>query len=75
MFTFVKISFILSLPRPSAINESIMRKADVKLNELQEAEELIKREMLTMLHHDALQYPSANQIASKQNKRAQLPAR
>ena len=52
-----------------------MRKADVKLNELQEAEELIKREMLTMLHHDALQYPSANQIASKQNKRAQLPAR
>ena len=56
----MKKAFILSLPRPSAINESIMRKADVKLNELQEAEELIKREMLTMLHHDALQYPSAN---------------
>ena len=75
LFIFLKIAFILSLPRPSAINESIMRKADVKLNELQEAEELIKREMLTMLHHDALQYPSPNQIASKQNKRAQLPAR
>ena len=68
-------SIPLSLPRPSAVNESVMRKSDVKLNELQEAEEAIKREMLTMIHYDALQYPAANQIASKQNKRAQLPAR
>ena len=52
-----------------------MRKADVKLNELQEAEELIKREMITMLHNDALNYPAANQISSKINKRAELPAR
>lgn len=51
-----------------------MRKADVKLNELQEAEELIKREMITMLHNDALNYPAANQISSKINKRAELPA-
>ena len=52
-----------------------MRKFDVKLNELQEAEELIKREMLTMLHYDAINYPAPNQISSKVNKRAQLPAR
>jgi len=52
-----------------------MRKSDVKMNELQEAEELIKREMITMLHNDALNYPAGNQISSKQNKRAQLPAR
>lgn len=62
------------LPRPSAINETVMRKSDVKMNELQEAEELIKREMITMLHNDALNYPAPNQISSKQNKRAQLPA-
>ena len=28
-----------------------------------------------MLHHDALNYPAPNQISSKTNKRAQLPAR
>ena len=74
-----KISKILrkffSLPRPSAINESIQRAKDQKLNGLQEAEELIKKEMLIMLHYDAINHPADNQISSKHNKRAQLPAR
>lgn len=62
------------LPRPSAVNESILRAKDIQLNALQEAEELIKKEMLVMLHYDAINHPAENQISSKQNKRAQLPA-
>ena len=65
----------LSLPRPSAVNESILRAKDQKLNGLQEAEEMIKKEMLIMLHYDAINHPADNQISSKHNKRAQLPAR
>ena len=56
------------------MNESILRSKDQKLNGLQEAEEVIKREMLTMLHYDAINHPAENQIPSKSNKRAQLPA-
>ena len=63
------------LPRPSAVNESILRAKDIQLNPLQEAEELIKKEMLIMLHYDAINHPADNQISSKHNKRAQLPAR
>jgi len=63
------------LPRPSAVNESILRAKDIQLNPLQEAEELIKKEMLVMLHYDAINHPADNQISSKHNKRAQLPAR
>jgi len=63
-----------SLPRPSAINDSIMRQADVQLSEYQRAEEMIKSEMLSMLHFDALNHSADNQIHSKANKRAQLPA-
>ena len=63
------------LPRPSAVNESILRAKDIQLNPLQEAEELIKKEMLIMLHYDAINHPAENQISSKHNKRAQLPAR
>ena len=57
------------------MNESILRAKDHKLNGLQEAEEMIKKEMLIMLHYDAINHPADNQISSKQNKRAQLPAR
>lgn len=44
-----------SLPRPFEINTTILRPpADmVGLTDLQRAEELIKQEMITMLHHDA----------------------
>lgn len=48
-----------SLPRPADINMSVLRsRADSgPLTDLQKAEELIKREMLTMLHFDSLKNP------------------
>jgi pre-mRNA-splicing factor CDC5/CEF1 len=49
------------LPRPSDMNHSILRPADIIQNDYQLAEELIKREMLTMLHHDALYDPAMSQ--------------
>ncbi|KAG1677882.1 Cell division cycle 5-like protein [Nymphon striatum] len=52
-----------NLPRPSEINASILRPAntDPPLTDLQRAEELIKREMITMLHYDTLHNPDAIQ--------------
>ncbi|XP_076054718.1 cell division cycle protein 21 [Oratosquilla oratoria] len=49
-----------NLPRPQEVNMSVLRplSADVQLSELQKAEELIKREMVTMLHYDALYTPA-----------------
>ena len=45
-----------SLPRPENVNHTVLRplNSDPPLNELQKAEELIKREMILMLHHDCL---------------------
>ena len=41
------------LPRPALVNDDIMRPpSDEALTDLQKAEELIKEEMLTMLHYD-----------------------
>nr|XP_018905545.1 PREDICTED: cell division cycle 5-like protein [Bemisia tabaci] len=47
-----------SLPRPPDVN-IVLRPQNVEppLTDLQKAEELIKREMITMLHYDALQNP------------------
>lgn len=47
------------LPRPFDINTSILRPvADMNsLNEVQRAEEMIKAEMITMLHYDSLKNP------------------
>lgn len=47
------------LPRPFEINTTILRPpADmIGLSELQRAEELIKQEMITMLHYDAMLNP------------------
>lgn len=47
------------LPRPSEINMSMLRPyADMQsLTDLQKAEELIKSEMITMLHYDSLKDP------------------
>jgi pre-mRNA-splicing factor CDC5/CEF1 len=52
-----------SLPRPSDMNHNILRPADLAqpLSEYQKAEEMIKEEMLIMLHHDALYDPTLNQ--------------
>nr|CAG4649149.1 EOG090X02CC [Scapholeberis mucronata]SVE93491.1 EOG090X02CC [Scapholeberis mucronata] len=48
------------LPRPHEINNAVLRPAntsDLSLNDLQRAEELIKKEMLTMMHFDAIRNP------------------
>lgn len=47
------------LPRPTAVNDSVLRSAaeEPGLTDLQKAEELIKEEMLTMLHYDSLHNP------------------
>ncbi|CAD7676685.1 unnamed protein product [Nyctereutes procyonoides] len=47
------------LPRPSEVNETILRPLNVEppLTDLKKSEELIKKEMITMLHYDLLHYP------------------
>lgn len=51
------------LPRPSDMNHNILRPVDMvqPLSDYQQAEELIKEEMLVMLHHDILTDPTLNQ--------------
>ncbi|CAM1305079.1 CDC5L (predicted), partial [Pycnogonum litorale] len=48
-----------NFPRPLEINSSVLRpmNSEPPLTDLQKAEELIKREMITMLHYDALHDP------------------
>ncbi|XP_033635958.1 cell division cycle 5-like protein [Asterias rubens] len=48
------------LPRPMDINTSILRPKDLDgpMTDTQKAEELIKEEMITMLHYDMLKTPS-----------------
>lgn len=50
-----------NMPRPLDINTTILRPTGdyQQLNEIQKAEELIKQEMVTMLHYDALNDPVA----------------
>lgn len=52
------------LPRPLDMNSSILRPlhCDPPLTELQKAEELVKQEMIVMLHHDALKHPTKSQL-------------
>ncbi|GAA6109314.1 cell division cycle 5-like protein [Tachysurus ichikawai] len=56
-----------SLPRPSEVNETILRPQNVEppLTEVQQAEELIKKEMITMIHHDSLHHPYTDMLAKK----------
>lgn len=51
-----------ALPRPFEINTTMLRPSgDMQgLNDLQRAEELIKAEMITMLHYDAVKSPITN---------------
>lgn len=61
-----------NLPRPGQINHSILKGGeggDV-LTELQEAEEMIKEEMLVMLHHDALTNPTDEQAVKSTGEHA-----
>ncbi|XP_077437336.1 cell division cycle 5-like protein [Vanacampus margaritifer] len=48
-----------SLPRPTEVNESVLRPPMEALNDLQVADELVKREMITMMHYDCLHHPTA----------------
>lgn len=53
------------LPRPTAVNNGVLRPPaeEAGLTDLQKAEELIKQEMLTMLHYDSLHNPPPNLLA------------
>lgn len=67
------------LPRPLDINTTILRPPSemVGLTDVQKAEEMIKQEMITMLHFDAMQdpvVPPANAPARKPPSLQQLQA-
>ncbi|KAL5960739.1 Cell division cycle 5-like protein [Taenia solium] len=57
------------LPRPTAVNNAVLRPPpstpaeELSLTDLQKAEELIKKEMLTMLHYDSLHNPPSTLLA------------
>ncbi|KAK2715675.1 cell division cycle 5-like protein [Artemia franciscana] len=55
-----------NLPRPNDINTNILRpQGQEATNPLQRAEELIKREMLTMEYYDAIKNPTESQSISQ----------
>ncbi|KAF2359391.1 Pre-mRNA splicing factor component Cdc5p/Cef1 [Trinorchestia longiramus] len=58
------------MPRPHTINKSVLRPPDVHYTDLQKAEELIKREMVVMLHYDALHSPTASAAGKKSSQDA-----
>ena len=59
----------------SQVNESVLRPASVEpLSDLQLAEELIKQEMITMLHFDCLHHPSAASASLLQRSKSRGPA-
>lgn len=65
------------LPRPADVNNYILRvvgHGDPPLTELQKAEELIKKEMLTMLHYDAAYTPTLSQLGVVPGKKGQKGA-
>lgn len=61
--------------RPSLqVNESVLRPTSMEpLLDLQLAEELIKQEMITMLHHDCLHHPSSNAASQLQRGKNRGP--
>ncbi|XP_060820582.1 cell division cycle 5-like protein isoform X1 [Bombus pascuorum] len=63
------------LPRPVDVNMNILRPfMDTPLTDLQRAEELIKREMITMLQYDALQNPTQQNRKGSSNSVIQAQA-
>lgn len=54
------------------VNESVLRPASMELNDLQVAEELIKQEMISMMHYDCLHHPAAG--GQLQRAKARGPA-
>jgi len=60
---------------PAQVNESVLRPASVDpLSDLQLAEELIKQEMITMLHFDCLHHPPAASASQPQRSKSRGPA-
>lgn len=59
-----------SLPRPSEVNETILRPVNVEppLTDLQNSEEIIKKEIITMLHYDSMHHPYGDNLGSKKGK-------
>ncbi|NP_001131045.1 cell division cycle 5-like protein [Xenopus laevis] len=59
-----------ALPRPSEVNETILRPVNVEppLTDLQKSEEMIKKEMIVMLHYDTLHHPYADNVGGKRGK-------
>lgn len=56
------------------VNESVLRPAAMEpLSDLQLAEELIKQEMITMLHHDCLHHPTNNAASQLQRGKNRGP--
>ncbi|XP_047128533.1 cell division cycle 5-related protein isoform X1 [Hydra vulgaris] len=53
-----------NLPRPSDVNTSVLRPDEMRrdLNLYQEAEEMIKAEMVHMLRHDIVHHPTEHQL-------------
>ncbi|XP_071113531.1 cell division cycle 5-like protein [Haliotis cracherodii] len=65
------------LPRPTDVNSSILRvvgPGDPPLSELQKAEELIKREMITMVHYDAVYSPTLAQLGITPGSKKPVPS-
>ena len=60
------------LPRPTDMNDSVLRplNSDPPLTELQRAEELVKREMIVMMHHDCVETPTPAQMGEGAKKKA-----
>ena len=59
------------LPRPLDMNHSVLRplNSEPPLTDLQRAEELIKREMIVMLHHDCIETPTPSQMGENSKKK------
>lgn len=64
------------MPRPSDANAAVLRPANVDppLTGLQQAEELIKREMVSMIRHDIVNHPTALQIENLTHKKSKSAA-
>ncbi|CAL9687724.1 unnamed protein product [Knipowitschia caucasica] len=62
------------LPRPTEVNETVLRPPSMEpLSDLQLAEELIKQEMITMLHYDCLHHPGASTASQLQRSKGKGP--
>ncbi|KAG8445776.1 hypothetical protein GDO86_010530 [Hymenochirus boettgeri] len=59
-----------ALPRPTEVNETILRPVNIEppLNDLQKSEEMIKKEMIVMLHFDTVHHPYIDSTGVKRGK-------